>query len=281
MTTHRLRSAGFSLVELMIAMVIGFVVVGAVFSAYLNAGSSGRSGRALSQMTEDASLAFNVLRSGLNMVGYSAPTDVKDGKFVKAYNGLGLFGCDTAFTDTSKSIDQLTCDAKGTSDTIAVVYQADEHNSVVSGADPLDCLGNAIKAIPGPAPYLNYSRYYVQNNQLFCLGPGNDKAQALVDNVADLQFMYGVSNPTPGKPETYRVIRYSAAADMGLPNAVDWANTMSIRVCLVVRSADAVLSEAMGYQGCSGAVPATPGDLHMYRMFTSTVVLQNRVGAVQ
>jgi type IV pilus assembly protein PilW len=277
----RRASAGFSLIELMIAMVIGLVVVGAVLSAYLGANVSGRNGRALSQITEDAGLALNALRSGISMVGYGNPTGIVNttDRFSKAYTGSGIFGCDKPFNNPSQPIGNLTCSADAGSDAVAVAYEADRWNSVTNDTNvPLDCLGNSLTS--SGTYYLNYSRYYVQNNQLFCRGPGNPAPAALVDNVVSLQVKYGVSVPTPGNPDTYRVARYSNAADMGAPSADNWTNTVSVRICVVIRSAENVLNQKTDYQGCAGPVVVDDDDRHLYKAFTSTIVLQNRVGPV-
>ena len=124
--------AGFSLVELMISMVIGMVVVGAVLAAYLGAGATTRTSRAMSQITEDASVALSVLRSGIGMVGYSNPTGLVGNKFTKSYLGKGLFGCNTTFEDASASIDALACANGAGPNAIAVAYEADTANSVVN-----------------------------------------------------------------------------------------------------------------------------------------------------
>ena len=279
---NRGAQAGFSLVELLISMVIGMVVVGAVLSAYLAAGSSGRNGRALAQITEDASIAMSVLRSNISMVGYGKATGVDpDGLFTKNYGGLGVFGCNGAFTDASRTIDQLACEAGDAPDSIAVAYEADRWNSVDSGGVPLDCLGNKITAAGGY--YLAYNRFYVAGGQLLCRGPGSNAAQALVDNVEDMKIFYGVAGNTFARkgPATHRVAYFGSASvfnDLGRDVASN--GLMSVRVCLVIRSADSVLDAPADYHGCSGDVKVDAGDRHLYRTFTSTIVLQNHVGAV-
>lgn len=276
------RQAGFSLIELLISMVIGMVVVGAVLSAYLAAGASGRSGRGLAQVTEDASIAMSVLRANISMVGYGNPTDVDNkGNFTKAYTLSGLFGCDGSFADTSKAIEQLTCSAGAGPDSIAVAFEANKWNSVVKGTAPLDCLGNTFAADPG-GYYLAYNRFYVSNGQLFCRGPGNKDGQALVDNVEDMKIFYGMAanNWAADQPDTHRVSYFTTAGAIG-GMSDDWRNrVMSVRVCLVIRSADNILDKPTDYHGCSGDVKVEEGDRHLYRTFTSTIVLQNHVGAV-
>jgi type IV pilus assembly protein PilW len=269
------RQTGFSLIELMISLVIGLVVVGAVFAAYLGTGTSSKASQALSQVTEDASVALNMLRTGVNMVGYGAPMAIDSGKFVKAYKGAGVRGCDGSFTDPDQvTIEGLTCAGGGGSDAIAVAYEADGWNSVrQTGTDvPLDCLGNALADAGGY--YLAYNRYYVTDNKLYCHGPVNNSADALVENVEDLQIRYGVANAS----EPRVVANYRVAGEM---NATDFDRTLSIRFCVVIRSTDQVMNEPMTYQGCAGDEPVTAADRRMYRAFTTTVVLQNRLGNVR
>lgn len=272
--------AGFSLVELMISMVIGMVVVGAVLAAYLGAGATTRTSRAMSQITEDASVALSVLRSGIGMVGYSNPTGLVGNKFTKSYLGKGLFGCNTTFEDASASIDVLACANGAGPNAIAVAYEADAANSVVNVDNvPLDCLGNAITAGANPT-YLAYSRYYVDGNKLMCLGPVNDTPDALVDNVVDLQIRYGVAVAA----NVNKVGYYADADTVGdTPANANWDNTVSVRLCVVIASAENVLeADGITYRDCDGA-ETTPadGDRRLFRAFTTTVVLQNRLGTMR
>lgn len=262
---------GFSLIELLISMVIGLVVIGAMMAAYLGTGVSSRNTRALAQITEDASVALNVLRSQIGMTGYAAPTGFDaGGEFITALPGATLMGCDGDFSDLGRDIGLLTCGAEAESDAIAVAYQADERNSVVgAGGAPLDCLGNGIPAVGGI--WVAYSRFYVSGGQLMCRGPGADEGQALVENVETMQIRYGVGRePTPNQ-----VVRYKDASDMSV-DGVDFANTVSVRLCVVISSASEVMDQETSYVGCDGS-EVDPGDKKMYRAFTSTIVLQNRL----
>lgn len=262
---------GFSLIELLISMIIGLVVIGAMMAAYLGTGVSSRNTRALAQITEDASVALNVLRSQIGMAGYAAPTAVNaDGEFDLALVGATLMGCDGDFSDLNRGIGDLSCGADAESDAIAVAYQADERNSVVgSGGAPLDCLGNSIPLDAGIR--VAYSRFYVSGGQLMCRGPGADEPAALVENVETMQITYGVGDNGSGRNN--QVVRYEEASDM---TAQEFLDTVSVRVCVVISSAEAVMDQETSYVGCGGN-SVNPGDKKMYRAFTSTIVLQNRL----
>lgn len=270
---------GFTLVELMVAMAIGLVVLAAMYSGYLAASRTTGVGRALSQITEDASAAMGVLRSQVNAAAYSAPiggpAGAGTGFTYNASTSDWVRGCDADFADMTQPIGTLSCGTSG-SHALAVAYEANEFNSItklVAGVKvPMDCLGNTLTLTGGY--YLSYSRFYIHDHALYCLGPGNPSGQALVENVSDMQISYGVA-PAGG----HVAASYKTASEVEAAGA--WPRVVSVRVCLVVSSVDAVLDAATPYQGCDPfADPTTPaaGDRHMYRSFTSTFVIQNRRG---
>jgi len=287
-----LRQRGFSLVELMVALLVGLMVVGALLSTFFATMVGNRHGQALAQVTEDANIALNMLRSQISQVGYGMPTGVDGaGKFVKHYVGVGLVGCDTAFSDLSKDIGNLACPAGTGADSIALAYEADDRNSVMSTAPaaPLDCLGNKLTPIGTgtSAYYLNYSRFFLDTpsgatrKALYCRGPGNTGAQALVENIENMQVLYGVSNNIGGTPAQ---VDYYANATT-LATTAEFAKVASVRVCLVVASTDAVMDKDPTtakwpqYRDCTNTL-VQPADGRMYRAFTTTIVLQNRLGVL-
>lgn len=66
---HKQSSKGFSLVELMVAMVLGLVVVGGAASVLLSSQQSYRSGAALSDVQESSRIAFELLARDLRQAG--------------------------------------------------------------------------------------------------------------------------------------------------------------------------------------------------------------------
>jgi type IV pilus assembly protein PilW len=285
---QRSQQRGLSLIELMVSLLVGMIIVGAVLAAFVASGTSGRHTQALSQMTEDAAVAQTVLRTHLAMAGYSRPLGVNAQKlFRKAQTEPALFGCEGAFDDLSADIGALGC-APGVddSDALAIAYEADAANSIVNGTgEPLDCLGNSLQdSKRGVAPddyHLSYSRFYVDQPEgapskgLYCRGPGSDDAQALVDNVERLAITYGVASGVDGTT----VARYVTAGEL---TRSEFEQVISVRVCLVVASTGQVQDRVTPYQGCDPFAEATTpaaGDRRMFRAFTSTVVLHNRLRA--
>ncbi|WP_374562788.1 PilW family protein [Ideonella sp.] len=283
----RALQSGFSLVELLIAMVIGLVIIGAMFSAYLGSGLSSRNTRAMTQITEDASIALSVMRSAIASTSYIVPTGSDVDGFVNAAGDNGrrvtLRGCSAPFADPDQTMGGLTCGTDATQpDAIAVTYQADAQNSAVNSAgNPLDCIGNEVPD-PGSGVRMAYQRFFVSNGALECQGPGSADPQALVDNVIDLRVTYGVGGDPSDPFKRYRVVRYMDAAGIWTEDALGnlFDQVLSVRVCVTVASAADVLDAVTQYVDCEGNLVNPPGgdtDRRMFRSYNTTVVLNNRL----
>lgn len=297
----RRAARGRSLIEIMIALVIGLIVVGAVLTTYLTAGTTGRHSNVYAQMTEDAAVALGLMRNHIAMAGYSRSKGYSSVGLTKFYEGRAIKACDDGFSDPqTEDIDALACSSGSGPDAIAVRYEADSSNSIEVSGKPTDCIGNGIDPTGAGADAYNLSdnRFFVATPaggtapELFCVGSGGGSAagklssdpQSLMRNVEDLQLRFGVAGtesvtpsgggspvPVPGK----RVIVYANADD--LTTVDDWDRVLTVRVCIVLRSEDEVLDAATPYRNCAGTM-TTPGDRRARRAFTSTIVLNNRTG---
>lgn len=227
-------------------------------------------------------------------------------------------GCDGKFSDITSAADinALTCAAGGGTapDSIAVHYEADRYNTVpTTGGSPTDCLGQALPILTGTPKIWNgaasvptnvtftaaENRFYLATStavvapSLYCKGNGGATPQSLVENVEDLQFAYGTA-PASATPTTLAVAGYlnasentpagfsipTAAGLTGLPNdSARWAQVVTVRVCVVVRSERPVVQDADSarYIKCDGTVSAASADLRLRRAYSTTVVLRNRV----
>lgn len=276
---------GLSLIELMVAMVIGLVVVGAVLAAYLGTGTAGKHSLALAQINEDASVALSILRSHIAQAGYSRPVAFSGGKIIPVYTGPHLFGCNSGFADLSKDMGALSC-GSGSQHALAVAFEADASNSIMGGSPkvPLDCIGNGLAEVNDPSSgkyFLSYSRFYIASSgsggqALYCRGSsaGTTGGQALVENIQRLQVLYGLAEP--GGREARRYLNAQQMVEAG----ARYDEVVSVRLCVVVVSSEPVMDAVTPYQGCDPfAALTTPsaGDRRMFRAFSSTIVLQNRV----
>lgn len=292
----RLRTAtGFTLIEMMVALAIGLAVVGALIAAYLAAFASGRHNDAMVQITEDATLALDVMRQQVAQAGFSVPHGVGNGGLV-LHVFPAIVGCEGAtFTNLQASILAPTeCGSTSpdpaTSDAVEVAYEGSvlpgaASNGILGGSggiQPLDCLGNSYSKThdeaTGDVYWLDDSKFYVADATLYCHGPGNAAGAALVQNVETLQVTYGMAAAPAGSAGGGRVIYYDVAPR---PGSVLWANVVSVNLCVQVRSATRVLEQAAtptlgSWIDCRNA-PRSAGDGYMRRTFTTTIVLQNKL----
>jgi type IV pilus assembly protein PilW len=105
-----------------------------------------------------------------------------------------------------------------------------------------------------------------------------DKGRAIIDNIEDLQVLYGIDTNAD-----HSVDKYAA-----LPTASEWAGVISAKICVVVRSANNGVSVGrQSYFNCAGALGtvsgsarftlAAVGDTRLHRAFVSTFTLRNRI----
>lgn len=219
-----------------------------------------------------------------------------------AASAFSIRGCDgtfTSITDTA-AVPQLdsfsNCGTSTLPDSIAISYEADRYNTLPSGNSPTDCVGSAIPTTvnatftSGTSTTASFAvadnRFYIGSvssiPSLYCKGIGSG-TQPLVENVEDMQFMYGTVSTT-ATSTTATVAGYLTAAEVAAltttpaNNTTRWGKVLSVRICVVVRSENPVVSDAASgqYYKCDGNLDTTQTDLRLRRAYTTTVVLRNR-----
>ncbi len=315
-SSSRHHSRGLSLIELMVSLVIGLVIMIAVVSAYVGASGATRMAEAQARMNEDGQAVLAILSQQLRMAG----NNPKQPNYVAATPRNPVYdattytvrACDGKFSNvtTAADITALTCTAGVNTlpDSIAITYEADRYNTVPTASPAFaatDCLGQALPVLAGTRNIwtgaasvptaitftVAENRFYlgttssVQSPSLYCKGNGGATAQSLVENVEDLQFVYGTA-PKEATPSTLAVAGYLSADDIvtsanlgTLTVPARWGQVVTVRICVVVRSEKPVVSDAASaqYVKCDGTVNASPPDLRLRRAYSTTVVLRNRV----
>ena len=302
---HRKHSAlpshmhGLSLVEVLVSLVIGLVVVGAVLVSYIASGKTSAQQAAYAEMNENAQLGLGLLSRDLLLAGYAQPTGlemtagplpVPTGNFAKNYTARPVYGCDKGFLAPSATGD-VACATTSGKPAIEIVYEADEWNTIkTSSGAPSDCLGTGLNSVPAIA----YNRYYLLKGtsgrfELHCASRQGANGQPLVDNVEDMKFWYGEAGPpSPGVVPTLeaaekqrRVLRYVTAGNL---IDLNFARVIAVKVCLVIRSSEAVLdmelypdpSKPPKYLDCD-SVEQTISDRFLRRAYFTTVTLRNKM----
>lgn len=290
---HPQGQRGVSLVELLVAMVLGLLVVGGVLLAYLGSGISSRQLRALGDMTQDAQIALTLLGRDIQTAGFVEPGQARApaaGGIVPIKTFRPVFGCDYGFTDPKANFAQAACgpSAAASQPAIEVNYQASKDVNVTNASrEPVDCKGEAaqtesltIGGTPRDVPLVS-NRYYVHDpsgdgsaSALYCASHTASPA-VLVDKVHQLDVRYGVSpNWSSTDASTWRPQRFVFASDVG----ADWDKVVAVRLCVLIRSAQPVLlaGDYAKYLDCNQALQDST-DRHLYRAFFSTVAIRNKV----
>jgi len=148
------RQRGLTLIELMVSLVIGLAVIGALLAAYMASFRSSAHNDAMVQITEDATMALNIMRTQASMAGYSSYFKVDDPSQTMSGRGFAatpVFGCSGSnFGSYHGIVNAVACTGTSTSDTLEVAYEANDSawgggssNAILDGAGhPLESTGD-------------------------------------------------------------------------------------------------------------------------------------------
>lgn len=253
------QQAGRTLLELMVALVIGLIVLGSVLIATTSSTLSGQRSDTQSRLNEDAQLLLNILIPQLRMAGYSSVLTNGNSPFnSQAFAGPGIRGCDNGFlsiNDASWNVaanddisysNRVQC-ASGVSGAVAfsIMYEADSFNTPPgSTGAPTDCLGQEVAAVPsslsrtvtGATAFIVENRYQLVTTSgtallsLRCQGNATGTTpQPLIDGIEQMRVTYGINIETTALPNTLVVggnetQRYLSAAAIDALKATTFAS---------------------------------------------------------
>jgi type IV pilus assembly protein PilW len=224
-------SSGRSLIELMVAIVIGAMILAGVLVVTAGTSNSGRKSDSQGRMIEAGQVALQFLANETRVAGYSAPQAIFAAGYAnKMIFGAGVRGCDTGFSNASGSgaaanVDLLTCagSTANASAAFSIIYEADNFNTITVGTSdgnvPSDCRGFGLTPMtPGgvgnmaapseleepltPTYWLVENRYFVGNTgdgdvALMCSGNGAQpfsNTQILLRGIERMTVRYAVGN---------------------------------------------------------------------------------------
>lgn len=159
-------ASGRSLVELMVAVLIGTLVLAGVLIATSGASSSGQRTSALGRLTESGQVALQLIALDVRMAGFGKPFYLADSiRITKQFATAGIRGCDGVFTNiqdntSAPKLQDLNCPASDNatdSASFAVTYEADSYNTIPVvtneqiGDVPADCRGYGLWSTGGSA----------------------------------------------------------------------------------------------------------------------------------
>jgi type IV pilus assembly protein PilW len=251
------RQQGLSLIELMVAMVLGLLLVAGALQMMLTSQTIYRTTDTLSRIQENGRFALNFLTKDIRMAGYNTTEDINaNGKVF--WDGA----CDTS--------NPCTINGAGS--------DSDQIGILMDPSNDKDCQGNDVgknQVIVNVYSIADLDNPPDQVNSLYCQGfnlSANDwvtpSPQPLVDGIENMQILYGVSNPTQSNTITSYV-----SAD----TVTNWANIGAARVSLLVNNGQPVGNgdSMMRTFNLLDADQIAPDDKHNRQVFSTTITINN------
>jgi type IV pilus assembly protein PilW len=315
---HRQGQRGLTLVELMVALVIGLVLTIAATVVYLSTASSSRVSQSVSDLGETGLFAIELLgrevkKAGFFPAQFSLPNQpLQPGAFSNtkdpgnAVFDQGVFGCEGANYDPSTRACGAT--VAGAPDSIVINYMATAEfgNDAVIG-NHRDCNRQQVSgdganaaAIAAGRPLYVSNRFgliqttytsidgtVVNTRSLACHGNGDEASTSptpLLAGFDDLVIRYGVHSGVDQQTPD----RYYSANEVGALPAVNgvtpWQRVSSVQLCMVVRTPDAVKqaegATARTFRDCRGNdIALTNTDRTLLRRFERVIAVRNNLKA--
>ena len=279
------KQSGITLIELMIALLIGAIMLTGIIAVFVNSNKTNRVLTSLSRVQEDARFAMGTIKSSLNLAGYKqdarldrtlvfpAFTTVSPTPIFTMASGQSIFGLDNQITTAGIQEDQ-----------IYFRYQDDGSGSTIS------CLGESFPLVLNGNTIGNH--YYIadkgQGKNLYCDSlllsdpAAVIQSQPLVPNVEKFQILYGMS--TDNVPGSMSVSCYLPANNISTTTVTDCASGLNFKQVLIVRINMIISTEAKNltydnnkHDFTYAGMTVIDDDKKLYRGFTLDIELNNHI----
>jgi type IV pilus assembly protein PilW len=241
------HQAGITLIEIMIALLIGAFLIGGVLEIFINSRQTYRMQENLSRLQENGRFAMEFINKSIRMTGYWGcliPSN-PDADINGTDNGTAI-GVD-AGTDTLTLIGAFTL-----SPAVTCGSSANTANSCGVG---VNCYTDTSSTIT----------YAISNAVLF--QDTNSQNNSLIEGIQDMQILYGADTDADSSPNFY-----VPAGTAGL----NMAQVVSIRISLLgVTLDDNLTAQSVPYT--YNGTTTTPTDRKIRRVFNATIAVRNRL----
>lgn len=244
---------GFTLVELMIALTISLILLLVIGTVFTSSRQAFRIQEDNARIQESGRFALEILGRSIKQAGHVA---IPFTGFKVAFTGIAITGTDGA---------------AGAADTLTVQYDGVAGDRECTNGTPV----TAADVTAGNNIIQAYFNLDAANAQLQCAGqiaatpaapPPPPFGSVLLDNVEDLQILYGIDTTGDQSANQYASV------------PADWTQVVTARVCVLVRSDKTnIVSAGNNYLNCNGAAVAVPADRRLRRAFTETFNLRTRI----
>jgi len=269
-TTLRESQKGFTLVELMVALLLSLLIVLAATAALLVARQGFTAVDAASQLRDNTRFAQDIIQRVGVQTGFKSLAFIANPAVMSNTYGLptdippNVYGLNNASRTSGNAWDKGTARTTGTvgygSDILVLRFQPNpsDTNATQSDGSMIDCSGNAPTAAPTGVDDRSVSILHVGTDadgepSLMCSRSNTGEApydtQPLVRGVENFQVLYGVDGIGPGNitvpipatasdsiPERYLRANQLTIAGNQAATYANWKKVRSIRIGMVVRA---------------------------------------------
>jgi type IV pilus assembly protein PilW len=266
------RQQGVGLIELMISLVIGLMLLGAVAYFFLGSQEMNRTHDDMSRMQESGRNAMEILGKAIRQAGYRLDPDQP--LYINTANNISaLAGRDNGGTGSAAPPDTITVrhDPTWVPNATNPVNGSEvdcQGNIVDSNNDTLDSFGGRIQNTLVVA-YSFRIATVAGIPSLYCNSVALNPATGgtlLVDNIENMQISYGIDNLRNGTITSYKTA----------PSVAEFDQVAAVRVSLLVRgpSSNIAVNKSQTYNYNGATVTATDGFLR--QVYTSTFTVRNQ-----
>ena len=240
------RQRGMSLIELMVALTIGLFLVLVIANVFIGSKQTYTNQDNLSRLQENGRFALALFGKMTREAGYH---------YLTYAQGSSMYSIQVNSDNwpylTPRNINIVTGTEGGTSpDSITLA----EDNTV-------DCMNASIATSPAQNTYT----VNTTTAQLTCTSVNNGTTGVLLDNVEDLQILYGENLGT-----SHRYVTASAPPV--------WGNVDTIRICILMRTQQTGLTvTAQKYTDCNGNTNQSKTDGRIREIFSDTFAIRNQM----
>lgn len=280
------KQFGYSLIELMVAMLIGVFLVFVVISSYSGSKASNTLRAEQGELEANARIAMAFLRDGIEHAGYpSTYVHFIDKAFLTESDGdISGFSCATDGTVALQVASYINNNNRYTKDNsntdrISIAFMPDNPNDSAAlywqdcaGSYGADAATSSVQAencssdpiIGQGSNAVVYNSYFISGAQLKCTSSRNVTVP-IANGVEAIQYRYGVR--ISGNTE------YLDATTVETNGT--WSNVVSVQIAMLVRSNKEVLSASEQRKYMLFDRLITKNDRYLRKVYTSTVHLVN------
>lgn len=252
-------TAGFSLIEAMIAIVLSLVLLAGVMQIFLNNKNVYNLGTGFSQLQENGRFTSAYMARTIRFAGYrSTPTSTN------------FPTMDTVFPTTAPYATGTHNTGQNGSDTFTIRYQGSGDGAGNPDGTVRDCLNRPIDANTIATNTFSLTA----NNELQCQAVNANASpatstQILINGVENMQVLYGEDLNNDNTADRY--------VNINFPN-LNLSKIVSVRLSLLLRSDEPIKPKASTITyNLLGTTYTPTADQYLRQQVTFTVLLRNQV----